>query len=119
MLDEGAKGFKGGMNARKYIGITKISKATATRDMQQLLEIGAFVFAGTAGAQHQLPGKFILALSNLSADVFRLYKIGCLQNTRLIHTCQRSVKILQVIKFPVFVMAYFAIQVIGLYIQFI
>ncbi|HEY5464576.1 MAG TPA: hypothetical protein VIJ95_15040 [Hanamia sp.] len=48
MLEEGAKGFEGGMNARKYIGITKTSKATATRDMQQLLEMGAFVFAGKA-----------------------------------------------------------------------
>jgi len=49
MLDEGAKGFEGGMNARKYIGITKTSKANATRDMQQLLEIGAFLLAGKAG----------------------------------------------------------------------
>lgn len=46
MLEEGPKGFQGGMNARKYIGIAKTSKATATRDMQHLLEIGAFVLAG-------------------------------------------------------------------------
>ena len=51
MLEEGAKGFEGGMNATKYIGITKTSKATATRDMQQLLEIGAFVLAGNAGGR--------------------------------------------------------------------
>jgi Fic family protein len=51
MLEEGAKGFKGGMNAKKYIGITKTSKATATRDMQQLLEIGAFVPVGKAGGR--------------------------------------------------------------------
>ncbi len=51
MLEEGSKGFEGGMNARKYIGITKTSKATATRDMQQLLEIGAFVLAGKAGGR--------------------------------------------------------------------
>jgi Fic family protein len=51
MLEEGPKGFKGGMNARKYIGITKSSKATATRDMQQLMEIGAFVRAGEAGGR--------------------------------------------------------------------
>lgn len=43
MLEEGTKGFEGGMNARKYIGITKTSKATATRDMQQLVECGAFI----------------------------------------------------------------------------
>jgi len=51
MLEEGPKGFKGGMNARKYIGITKTSKATATRDMQQLLEIGAFILSGKAGGR--------------------------------------------------------------------
>jgi Fic family protein len=51
MLEEGPGGFEGGMNARKYIGITKTSKATATRDMQQLMEIGAFVLAGKAGGR--------------------------------------------------------------------
>jgi Fic family protein len=58
MLEEGAKGFDGGMSARKYIGITETSKATATRDMQQLLEIGAFVRAGKAGGKkHKLSVK--------------------------------------------------------------
>jgi Fic family protein len=51
MLEEGIKGFEGGMNARKYIGITKTSKATATRDMQQLLELKAFTLAGKAGGR--------------------------------------------------------------------
>ncbi len=51
MLEEGVRGFKGGMNARKYIGITKTSKATATRDMQELLEIGVFILAGKAGGR--------------------------------------------------------------------
>ncbi len=51
MLEEGTKGFQGGMNASKYIGLTKTSKATATRDMQQLLEIGAFVHSGKAGGR--------------------------------------------------------------------
>jgi Fic family protein len=51
MLEEGNKGFVGGMNARKYIGITKTSKATATRDMQQLLALGAFKLTGNAGGR--------------------------------------------------------------------
>lgn len=51
MLEEGPNGFSGGMNARKYISITKASKATATRDMQHLLEIGAFELAGKAGGR--------------------------------------------------------------------
>ena len=51
MFQEGNKGFEGGMNARKYMGITKTSKATATRDMQQLLEIGAFIPADKGGGR--------------------------------------------------------------------
>lgn len=46
MFDEGPDGFEGGMNARKYIGITKTSKATATRDLQLLAEIKALVASG-------------------------------------------------------------------------
>ncbi|MGY4384663.1 Fic family protein [Pedobacter sp. UYP24] len=40
MMDKGGKEFEGGMTARKYIGINKTSKATATRDLQHLQEIG-------------------------------------------------------------------------------
>lgn len=51
MLDEGPKGFAGGMNASKYVSIAKISKATATRDLQALLEIGAFIPFGEGGGR--------------------------------------------------------------------
>ena len=51
MFDAGAKGFEGGMNARKYIAITKLSKATATRDLQYLLEIRAFILSGKGGGR--------------------------------------------------------------------
>jgi Fic family protein len=51
MLEEGSKRFEGGMNATKYIGLTRASKATATRDMQELLEMGAFIHAGKAGGR--------------------------------------------------------------------
>lgn len=37
MLDQGAEGFEGGMSTKKYISITKTSKATATRDLQDLV----------------------------------------------------------------------------------
>lgn len=47
MLEEGIKGFEGGMNARKYMGITKTSKATATRDLQELVEKNAFILFGS------------------------------------------------------------------------
>lgn len=37
MLEYGLEGFEGGMTARKYISITKTSKATATRDLQDMV----------------------------------------------------------------------------------
>jgi Fic family protein len=46
MFSEGAEGFDGGMNATKYGSLNKISKATATRDLQELLEAGVFLVIG-------------------------------------------------------------------------
>ncbi|GAB4045115.1 Fic family protein [Spirosoma litoris] len=46
MFEEGAGGFEGGMNARKYIGISKVSKATATRDLQDLVDKQILIPAG-------------------------------------------------------------------------
>jgi len=40
MLSGGSKGFTGGMNARKYMALTGTSKATATRDLGELLKWG-------------------------------------------------------------------------------
>ncbi len=42
MLEEGHDGFKGGMNVKKYLSITDTSKATATRDLQELVETSIF-----------------------------------------------------------------------------
>lgn len=42
MLEEGHQGFEGGMNARKYVSIAGTSKATATRDLQDLVLKGIF-----------------------------------------------------------------------------
>jgi len=46
MFEAGPDGFSGGMNARKYVGLTGVSKATATRDLQELAQMGALVSAG-------------------------------------------------------------------------
>ncbi|WP_285054965.1 Fic family protein [Pedobacter ginsengisoli] len=46
MLDAGFDGFKGGMTAKKYISITRASKATATRDLQELTELGLLLATG-------------------------------------------------------------------------
>ena len=47
MFGEGPEGFAGGLSARNYIAITKASKATATRDLQDLVEKGALLKMGT------------------------------------------------------------------------
>jgi Fic family protein len=43
MLDAGTDGFEGGMTTKKYIAITKTTKATATRDLQELVENGILI----------------------------------------------------------------------------
>lgn len=49
MMREGPNGFEGGMSAKKYMAITHTSKATATRDLQDLLEKGIFMTRGGGG----------------------------------------------------------------------
>ncbi|WP_221393814.1 Fic family protein [Dyadobacter sp. NIV53] len=46
ILEAGPTGFEGGMTAKKYMSITKTSKATATRDLQNLVEIGVLIAKG-------------------------------------------------------------------------
>ena len=46
MFNEGVSGFKGGMTAKKYISINKTTKSTATRDLQELVDINIFVRKG-------------------------------------------------------------------------
>ena len=46
MFAEGLKGFTGGLSAENYIAITKTSRATATRDLADLIEKGALTKTG-------------------------------------------------------------------------
>jgi Fic family protein len=46
MLREGIDGYKGGLSAENYITISKTSRATATRDLQELVEKGALSKTG-------------------------------------------------------------------------
>src|SRR6266852_798263 len=46
MFREGIEGFRGGLSAENYIGISKASRATATRDLQDLVEKGALTKTG-------------------------------------------------------------------------
>lgn len=56
MMDEGPKGFEGGMSAGKYASIAKTSKPTATRDLQELLELSALkVTGGGRSTRYWLP----------------------------------------------------------------
>ncbi|GAA4299669.1 hypothetical protein GCM10023143_00120 [Compostibacter hankyongensis] len=58
MFEAGPDGFEGGMSTGKYISLTKASKATATRDLQDLLRKGAITHLGESGGRstkYQLP----------------------------------------------------------------
>jgi Fic family protein len=46
MFREGIDGFKGGLSAENYIGITQAVRATATRDLQDLVAKGALTKTG-------------------------------------------------------------------------
>jgi Fic family protein len=46
LFREGPEDFQGGLSAEKYIGIAKTSRATAARDLQDLVEKGALVKTG-------------------------------------------------------------------------
>ena len=46
MFREGIDGFKGGLSAENYISIAKTSRATATRDFQDLVALGALTRTG-------------------------------------------------------------------------
>lgn len=46
VFKEGPAGFKGGLSAENYLSITKTSRATATRDLQDLVDKGVFLKTG-------------------------------------------------------------------------
>jgi Fic family protein len=46
MLTAGPDFFQGGMNVRKYVGITGTSRATASRDLQELVLMQVFTPVG-------------------------------------------------------------------------
>lgn len=46
MFAEGIEGFKGGLSAENYLKISKTSRATATRDLTDLVNMGALIKTG-------------------------------------------------------------------------
>jgi Fic family protein len=52
MFREGIEGFKGGLSADNYISISRTSRATATRDLQDLVEKGALARTGELRHTH-------------------------------------------------------------------
>jgi Fic family protein len=56
MMREGPGGFKGGLSAENYIRLTGTSRATATRDLQDLVQKEALLRTGTLkGTRYHLP----------------------------------------------------------------
>ncbi len=54
IFDLGAEEFEGGMTARKYISITRTTKATATRDLQELTKLGILLQKGDGRSTHYI-----------------------------------------------------------------
>ena len=55
MFEAGPDGRTGGMNARKFVALTGVAKATATRDLQHLTRLGAPVpTGGGPGTRYEL-----------------------------------------------------------------
>jgi Fic family protein len=52
MLAEGPSGFAGGMTAKKYMAITKATKPTATRDLQDLVAKAVLLPEGSGRSTH-------------------------------------------------------------------
>ena len=46
ILDASLDGYIGGMTTKKYMQITKVSKSTATRELQQLKQLSIFKVIG-------------------------------------------------------------------------
>ena len=46
MLEDGPASSEGGMSAKKYMVITKTSRATATRDLQELADMKVLIQEG-------------------------------------------------------------------------
>jgi Fic family protein len=46
IFEEGVDGFRGGLSADNYVSITSTSKATATRDLKELIELKALTKTG-------------------------------------------------------------------------
>ena len=47
IFQEGLEGFKGGLSAENYIKISNTSRSTATRDLQELIKMGALKKEGS------------------------------------------------------------------------
>lgn len=55
LFREGPRGFEGGLSAEMYINLTKASRATATRDLGGLVELGILLKMGVGkGTRYQL-----------------------------------------------------------------
>jgi Fic family protein len=64
MLADGPDTFQGGMNVRKYVGITGTSLATASRDLQELVSLQVFKPLGSGRSARLYYGFFFYAFSH-------------------------------------------------------
>ena len=55
LFDAGPEGFQGGLSAKNYERLTQASKATATRELTELMKLGALTRVGAGrGTRYEL-----------------------------------------------------------------
>ena len=64
MFQFGPDGFEFGLSAEKYISITGTSRATATRDLQDMVDKGIFFRTGELKSKPNIPIAIIEAKDN-------------------------------------------------------
>jgi Fic family protein len=77
MLKEGLAGFQGGLSVKNYLAITGAARATATRDLQDLVDKGIFRRTGeTRSVRYWLNLPEVLGINTLFANPVKVINKG-------------------------------------------
>ncbi len=65
VLDMGTENFEGGISTKKYISLTSVSKATAIRDISELVKYGCIIQVDEMGGRNI---RYTINLDNISSE---------------------------------------------------
>ena len=73
MFEDGEEGVKAGLSASKWVRMAKVSKPTATRDLAELVAVGAIVRKGEGPTAHyRLDGFLFEPIEGINDWLIRL-----------------------------------------------